>query len=302
MGRLLEIIHEYIEGEKFMSIQSFNVQRNIHLDIIADTGLYAGTAYGSFSPRDKTRFRISTISMLPEYLNDTVIMQALSELISLAQDEGAKSFSWRYDEPEDADYTDENNDPHIRIMRSVSFFFPEYEMTRRIHGRDYKIDLKILPERMQHNYHISEQWLSDGGIEFIPVERMKPFIPQISELADEDPDAALLSPLGVRDYDTDTSFITVCNGEVMGWVICRRIDDETVDFMEFYTAKKFRTYKRGGMVSIAEAIRRIQKKYSFVNLFLDDKSRSLKRFYPHYFGSAFTEGTRWFYLDLNPKC
>ncbi len=114
-----------MKGKKFMCVQSFRLHKNINLDIISDTGLYAGTASGSFTPTDKTRFRISSINILPEYINDTVIRQALLELISTAQDEGAKSFSWRYREPENAYYTDENNDPYIRIMRSVSFFFPE---------------------------------------------------------------------------------------------------------------------------------------------------------------------------------
>ena len=93
----------------------------------------------------------------------------------------------------------------------------------------------------------------------------------------------------------------MCKGEVMGWVVFNKIDNKTVDFMSFYTAKKFRAYRRGGGVIITIAIRKIQKKYSVVKLFPDDKARSLKRFYPHYFGSAFSEGVRCFYLDLTPK-
>ena len=284
-----------------MRVQSFRLHKNINLDIISDTGLFAGTAGGDFSHVDKTLFRIKHISMLPEYTSETFIRQALIELLSAAQDEGAKSFSWNYAEPEGADYSDENNDPYVNIMRPAAFFFPEHEMKRTIHGRHYRINLKMLPERMQHDYHISEQWISEAGIEFIQLEEVKPFVPQIYALADEDIDAAYLSPLGLSEYDTDTSFIAVCRGEVMGWIACRRIDDETVDFMEFYIVKKFRTYKRGGAVIVAEAIRRIQKKYSAVKLFLDDKEKSQKRFYPHYFGSAFSEGVRCFYLDLTPK-
>ncbi len=212
-----------------------------------------------------------------------------------------ETFNWRYSEPEGADYTDEANDPYVALMRSVSVFYPEYDLVRTVHGRDYKINMELLPERMQHDYHISQEWLNAAGITFIPLEEIGPFLGEISAIIAEDPDAALLSPLGMRNYDPDTSFIALCRGEVMGWVVCSKIDSKTVYFNSFYTAKKFRSYRRGGGVIITIAIRRIQKKYSAVKLFLDDKARSLKRFYPHYFGSAFSEGTRWFYLDLIPK-
>ena len=284
-----------------MNVQSVNVYRKIDIDIIMDTGAYAGTVSGDFSIINRSLFRIQNIYLKPEFENETVISQALCETVSAAKNAGAECVRWRYFEPEGVDYTDEKNDPHIRLMQPLILFSPGLELKRTIHGRDYRINMTILPERMQHDYHISEQWISDAGIEFIPLEDMKPFVPQISALVAEDQDADLLSPLGLYNYDSDTSFIAVCKGEVMGWVTCMEIDNDTVIFTGFYTAKKFRSYRRGGTVLITVAIRRIQAKYSAVNLFLDDKSRSLKRFYPHYFGSALSEGLRWFFLDLNLK-
>lgn len=284
-----------------MNVHSLELYRKCNVNIIMDNGLYAGTIEADFSPSMKTRLRIKDIHMLPQYLNETVIRQALAEFISAGRELGAETFNWRYPEPKGADYDDEANDPYLALMRSVAVFYPEYDLVRTIHGRDYEINLKILPERMQHDYHVSPEWLSDIGVVFIPLEEMSPFVREISALMAEDPDAALLSPLGLDSYDPDTSFIAVCKGEVMGWVVCDKIDDKTVVFVSFYTAKKFRAYRRGGGVIITIAIRRIQKKYSVVKLFLDDKARSLKRFYPHYFGSAFSEGRRWFYLDLIPN-
>lgn len=284
-----------------MNVYSLKPQKEVNFDIIMNNGLYAGVIEADFSPIMKTRLRIKQIILKPEYTNETVIRQALAEIISSAQELGAETFSWRYPEPKESDYTDEANDPYVAIMRSVTVFYPEYDLVRTVHGRDYEINMKVLPERMQHDYHISQEWINDAGITFIPLEEMGPFVREISAIIAEDTDAALLSPLGMRAYDPDTSFITLCRGEIMGWVVCSKIDSKTVDFMSFYTAKKFRSYRRGGGVIITIAIRRIQNKYSVVKLFLDDKARSLKRFYPHYFGNAFSEGTRWFYLDLIPR-
>ena len=284
-----------------MDVYSFDLHREITLSIIMDNGLYAGMIKADFSPLMKTRLRIRNINLKSEYKDDNVIRHALAELISSGQELGAETFNWRYPEPHGADYTDAKNDPYFALMHSVAVFYPEYELVRTVHGRDYEINMELLPERMQHDYHVSPEWLSDTGITFIPLEEMGPFVREISALIAEDPDAALLSPLGASNYDPDTSFIALCRGEVMGWVVCSEIDSKTVDFTSFYTAKKFRAYRRGGGVIITIAIRRIQNKYSVVKLFLDDKARSLKRFYPHYFGNAFSEGTRWFYLDLIPK-
>lgn len=267
-----------------------------------DNGLCAGRINADFSPFTKTRLRIRNIHLNGSYTSETVIRQALAEVISSGQELGAQTFSWRYPEPEGADYTDEANDPYCALMRSVTVFYPEYDVVRTVHGRDYEIDLKILPARMRHDSHFSREWASESGITFIPLEEMGPFVREIAAMMAEDTDAKLLTPLGVRDYDPDTSFIALCKGEVMGWVVCVKVDAQTVNFMSFYTAKKFRTYRGGGGVIIAKAIRRIQEKYSVVELFLDDKTRSLKRFYAHYFGKAFSERTRWFYLDLVPKC
>ena len=284
-----------------MNVYSLETSRKVNFNIIMDNGLYAGVIEADFSPLMKTRLRIKQISLKPEYMNTTVIRQALAELISSGQELGAETFSWHYPEPKGADYTDETNNPYVAIMRSVTVFYPEYDLVRTVHGRDYEINMKLLPERMQHDYHVSPEWLSDTGIKFIPLEEMGPFVREISAIIAEDPDAALLSPLGVSSYDPDTSFIALCRGEVMGWVVCSKVDSRTVDFKSFYTAGKFRSYRRGGGVIITIAIRRIQKKYSIVKLFLDDKSRSSKKFYAYYFGSAFSGGTRWFYLDLIPK-
>ncbi|MBQ9574176.1 MAG: hypothetical protein IJR27_02740 [Synergistaceae bacterium] len=284
-----------------MNIYSMEPYREVCLDIVMDNGLYAGKIEADFSPVMKTRLRIKQIKLKPEYMNETVIRQALAELISSGQELGAETINWRYPEPEGSDYTDEANDPYYALMSSAAVFYSEYDLVRTVHGREYKINMDILPKRMQHDYHVSAEWIADTGITFIPFEEMSPYVSEISSIIAEDPDAALLSPLGAREYDSDTSFIALCKGEVMGWVVCKKVDNKTVEFVAFYTAGKFRAYRRGGGVIITIAIRRIQKKYSVVKLFLDDKARSLKRFYPHYFGRAFSEGTRWFYLDLIPK-
>lgn len=280
---------------------SFEVNRKISIDILTDTGLYAGNARGTFGIRKPSCFSIDDISIEPEYLSDTLMRQALYELIDAAVHDGAESFTWYYPEPDGADYSDENADPRVQVMRSVLAFMPELKMRRILHGRDYRINLKALPERMQHRYHISEEWLAETGIKFVPLSVMPEYAGQIRRLCDEDSDALMLSPLSSREYDTDTSMLAVCGGEVMGWVVCRKIDDETVFFMKYYVAEKFRAYRRGGAVLITIAIRRIEAKYSAVRLYIREDNPHNRRFYAYYFKEAFTAGRRYFMIELGTR-
>ncbi|MBQ7217679.1 MAG: NAD(P)-dependent oxidoreductase [Synergistaceae bacterium] len=280
---------------------SFEAVRSISIDILTDTGLYAGTVVGTFRTRTPSCFSIENISIEPEYLSDTLMRQAVYELIDAAVHDGAESFSWYYPEPDGADYTYENADPRVQIMRSVLAFMPELKMRRILHSRDYRIDLKALPERMWHRYHFSEEWLAEGGIKFVPLSGMPEYAGQIRRLCDEDADAFMLSPLSSREYDPETSMLALCGGEVIGWTVCRKVDEETVDFMKYYVAEKFRTFRRGGAVLIAVAIRRIEAKYSAVKLHIREDARSVRRFYAYYFKEAFTAGRRYFMIELGTR-
>ncbi len=87
----------------------------------------------------------------------------------------------------------------------------------------------------------------------------------------------------------------------MGWVVCRKIDDETVDFMKYYVAEKFRGHNSWGTGLIVAAIRRIEAKYSAVKLFLREDNPNNRRFYAYYFKEAFIAGTRHFVIELDTK-
>ena len=284
-----------------MMSYSFEAVRSISIDIFTDTEFYAGNAKGSFGTRHPSRFRIENISIEPEYLSDTLMKQAVYELIDAAVHDRAESFRWYYPEPDGTDYTDENADPRVQVMRSVLAFTPELKMRRIIHGREYRIDLKALPERMQHRYHVSEEWLAETGIKFMPLSVMQEYAEQIRRLCDEDADAFTLSPLSSREYDPETSMLAVCRGEVMGWVVSMKVDDDTVNIMKYYVAEKFRAYRRGGVVLITIAIRKIEAKYSAVKLYITEDNPHNRRFYAYYFKEAFSEGKRYFIIEADTR-
>ncbi len=279
----------------------FEVQREISVDIITDTGLSAGKVKGAFSIRIPSLFEINSIKIEPEYWSSTLMRQAVYEIIAAAADGGAEVVRWRYSEPDGADYTDENADPHVQVMRSAAMLMLEFEMKRFLHGRYYTIDLKAIPAGIWHRDHVSEEWLAEGGIKFVPLSELPKYAGQIRRLCDDDEKASMLSPLNNGSYDPDTSMLAVCGGEVMGWVVCRKIDDETVDFMKYYVAEKFRGHMRWGTGLIVAAIRRIEAKYSAVKLFLREDNPNNRRFYAYYFKEAFIAGTRHFVIELDTK-
>ena len=86
-----------------MSSYLFEAIRRISIDILTDMGLYAGNVRGTFGIRVPSRFTIKSIRIEPEYLSDTLMRQALYELIDAAVLDGAN-------------YTDENADPHILVI------------------------------------------------------------------------------------------------------------------------------------------------------------------------------------------
>ena len=83
--------------------------------------------------------------------------------------------------------------------------------------------------------------------------------------------------------------------------ILRKFALDTVNIMKYYVAKKFRAYRRGGVVLITIAIRKIEAKYSAVKLYITEDNPHNRRFYAYYFKEAFSEGKRYFIIEADTR-
>lgn len=118
-------------------------------------------------------------------------------------------------------------------------------------------------------------------------------------VCESDEQAAMMSPLRAGGYDHALSFIALWNGELFGWVICRRLDEETVYFSCWYVVRKFRPVRGGGVRVAAEIIRRIIRSgCRTLKLYMGPRNDSLRRFYAFYFKDAFIPGARRFEIEL----
>lgn len=277
-------------------MQEFNFTpiHKIELEILSDSGLKAGSITGDYK-FDNQYFTINKIQIYPDYLSLNLVRSALCEIIN---ESGANNIRWFYDEPDGENYDDESRDPQLKIFRSIAMFYPDFTIKRTLLQTLYTITFKDMHEKMRHDVIYSDEELARRGMKFFTFEKLPDFAGEIQELCDSDMDAETFSPFKAGNYTPELSHIAVLNGEVFGWIYCKKINSDAVTIQGLYIPKKFRTVMGGGTSLTAYTIRKLIADFSVLKFNISEQNKSFKRFYHYYFGNALKTGPRRFKIEM----
>ena len=276
----------------------FVPQRTLRLEILSETGAFAGYAEGRFDPSESLLFHIQGVRLRKEY---RTAVRARTALLHLMEASRAERFLWRYPEPSPDAFEEECADPFLILAHSAAEE-RGLRLVRTIHGQEYNVDLTALPPNRPHDRWNVEACFRKRGVQMQLFSEASGLMAQIAALGARDEIARQLSPLRqVIGMDGDLSYVLAKDGVVMGWIVSRRKTSDTAEILRAYIMSECRGVENGAGMLCYMLRRLLRDGFRQADFYLRSDNKSARRFYPKYFGPALHPGTRWFVIEMEPE-